>query len=608
MNGLEEIQKIIKNFVSESKQAKEQITEIESKRTQLAQERNEKKNANISKYEAEVSVLGKQISELGNQSQGLQNKLDMKFNEVKKLVYLTIDNLIAEEIRKVRKIDEERQELEDKILLQKEREAKYEMQKQEFYERFGRMPELSENAKKEDEVQDRQCLTYKARIEEVKELIKNEEVSLAEIAKIKRDFKNGNWSNILESEEVEEEVAVLPLINEEIKIEETEPVQEIKLEEFEPIEKIKIEEVAPIEEIKVEKFEPIEEIQVEEFEPAEEIQVEEFEPLEEMHVEELEPTEEIHIEELEVEPFNIVEESGQKELVEEVPETLIERIETTDEQEQKQIDEIEELARAIVEEIVAEQTKKLNIDKVEEQQEERVPVQKIEEQQEESVPVQIIEEQQESEPVSKVEEQEIITFEEKEEKQVKVSAVEENITLSNIIAKIEDGEVVYKAQISNGEEIKVYPANLAIGNALLNDEEFREEIKEVLINYAVAEYKLLDKKVIKKIDPTVCEVLNRFAQKYNYDVRNLIYNYAMSFSKKEEAETDTIPIIYNFSYIGGTNLSKKEKVTISKICKNAVKNARIDVIGSVTGLGKIKYMLKRIFAANNANALPEGKY
>ena len=153
MNELKEMQKIIKNFVDESKQVKAQIADIERKRTQLAKERNEKKNANASSCGTEICVLGKQISELGNKSQELQNKLDFKFNEMKTLVNLAIDNLITEGIRKVRKIDEERQELEDKILLQKERDTKYEMQKQEFYERFGRIPEISEKAKKEDEIQ-----------------------------------------------------------------------------------------------------------------------------------------------------------------------------------------------------------------------------------------------------------------------------------------------------------------------------------------------------------------------------------------------------------------------------------------------------------------------
>ena len=206
-------------------------------------------------------------------------------------------------------------------------------------------------------------------------------------------------------------------------------------------------------------------------------------------------------------------------------------------------------------------------------------------------------------------EQEIITFEEKEkEEKVNTPVFEEKVTLSNIIAKIEDGEIVYKVQVSNGEEFKVYPT-LETRNILLNDKECREEIKEILINYAVAEYRLLDNKVINKIDPTVCEVLERFANKYNYDARYLIYNYAMSFSKNGENEIDiAIPITYNFSYLKGTNLSKKEKKVISKICKNALKNEKVDIIGSVKGFSRIKYVLKRLFAANNTNALPEGKY
>ena len=548
MNGLEEIQKIIKNFVNESKQVKKQISEIESKRTQLAQERNEKKNANTSDCGAEISVLGKQISELGNQSQELQNKLDLKFNEMKRLVNLTIDNLITEGIRKVRKIDEERQELENKILLQEERDTKYEMQKQEFYERFGRMPELSEKAKKEDEIQDKQCLTYQAGIKELENLIVGMEVELAELATVKRNFKNRNWSDIIGSENLEEEAIVLPLMEEEIQIEELEPIEYVKVEDFEPIEEIEIEE------LNVEPFD-IEEI------------------------EEQETTKNS-------ESIEIVEEFEEQEPIVNVEQ--VEKIEPVIEQ--KQVDEVEELAKAIVEEIIAEQTKDLNIDKVEDQQEEKQEIKQAEEK-------------------TDTVEQEIITFEEKEkEEKVNTPVFEEKVTLSNIIAKIEDGEIVYKVQVSNGEEFKVYPT-LETRNILLNDKECREEIKEILINYAVAEYRLLDNKVINKIDPTVCEVLERFANKYNYDARYLIYNYAMSFSKNGENEIDiAIPITYNFSYLKGTNLSKKEKKVISKICKNALKNEKVDIIGSVKGFSRIKYVLKRLFAANNTNALPEGKY
>ena len=119
MSGLEGIQKIIENFVYESNQTKGQIAEIEKERTDLAQERNEKKNISKNNYENEIGMLGKQISELGIKSQELQNKLDSKFNETKKIVNLTIDNLITEGIRRVRKIDEEQHELEEKISLQK---------------------------------------------------------------------------------------------------------------------------------------------------------------------------------------------------------------------------------------------------------------------------------------------------------------------------------------------------------------------------------------------------------------------------------------------------------------------------------------------------------
>ena len=548
MNGLEEIQKIIKNFVNESKQAKKQISEIESKRIQLAQERNEKKNATTGNYGAEISELGKQISELGNQSQELQNKLDLKFNEIKRLVNLTIDNLITERIRKVRKIDEERQEIERKILLQKERDTKYEIQKQEFYNRFGRLPELSEKAKKEDAIQDKQCSIYQTKIGELEDLIVDIEVELSELVTMKRNLKNRNWSNIIGSDNLEEEID---------NVENVEIIENIEQTTEETEEEAII---LPLME--------------------EGIQIEELEPIEYVKVEEFEPIEEIEIEELNVQPFEITEENEKQELIENGKQA--EKIETVTEQ--KRVDEIEELAKAIVEEIIAEQTKDLDIDKIEEQQE----VKQLEDQ-------------------TKLVEQEIITFEEKEEK-VNTPVSEEKVTLLNIIAKIEDGEVVYKAQVSNGEEFKVYPT-LEARNILLNDKECREEIKETLINYAVAEYRLLDNKAIKKIDPAVCEVLDRFAKKYSYDTRYLIYNYAMSFSKNGENEIDiAIPITYNFSYLSATNLSKKEKKVVSKICKNALKNERVDIIGSVTGFTRIKYIFKRLFTTNNVNTLPEGKY
>ena len=91
-------------------------------------------------------MLGKQIAELGNQSQELQNKLDAKYIDVKKVVNLMVDNLIAEGIRKARKLDEHIEELQEKVTIQKERKTKYEIKKQEFYERFDLKQEIYKNA------------------------------------------------------------------------------------------------------------------------------------------------------------------------------------------------------------------------------------------------------------------------------------------------------------------------------------------------------------------------------------------------------------------------------------------------------------------------------
>ena len=519
MNGLEEIQKIINNFIDESKQAKQKISQIENERNILAQNRNQKKSANINEYEAEINMLGKQISELGNQSQELQNKLDAKYIDVKKVVNLMVDNLIAEGIRKARKLDEHIEELQEKVAIQKERTAKYEIQKQEFYERFGRVPEVSQEAKQEDEIQDRQCEIYNNKIQQLTEEIENQEAQLTELVNLKNNFRNKEWKqevkqNIEEIEEIEEETAVLPFIEE-----------------------INVEEMEPIEEIQVEKFEPIEEVNVPEFEPIEEIKIPEFEQ----------------------------EEISKPELIQEKQEA-----------EQPKIDEIEELAKAIVEQIVEEQT----------QNNEQEPL--------------LINNEEEQE-------QEIITLK-NEEKQDYAFDYNENAEILDIIAKIEDGEIVYKAQISNGDEIKVYPAKLATGNILLKLKEKRNEIKEELINYSIEEYKLLDKKAIKKIDPVVCEILKQFAQKYNYDEKGFVYSYAMSFSRNVLIDTISAPITYNFSYLNMSKLSKTEKNAIANICKNAMKNQNIDIVGDVFAFTGIKYIFKKLFALNSTDALPEGKY
>ena len=508
MRGFEEIQKIVKNFVEESKQAKQQIIDIENERNNLAQERNEKKEANIQENLAKINELGKQISKLGNQSQELQNKLDKRFFEVKKLVNLMIDNKITEEMRKIRKINEVKEEYMEKIALKEERNAKYEIQKQEFLERFGRMPELSENAKKEDAIQDKQCEKYREKAEERQEQIEKCQESLIEFVEFKNAVANKDWAKIIcDKKENEEEIVELPLV-EEIEIEEIEPIQEVEVEEFQPIE-------------------------------------------------------EISIEELEIEPFEeIKEENSAKE------DSIISK-NIVEESEKNEIDQIEELAKAIVEQIVAEQTEqtKKNI----------------------------------------TEEQEIIAFEEKNTEKYD-NLLNEPVLLSNIMVKIENNELIYKAQANNGEEISIKPTKQVTGNALLNTKEEIEKIKEILINYAVVEYKSLDKSVIKKIDPLVCKLLNKFAEEYDCDAEMLIYNYAMSFAKNEMLRTDFASITYNIAYIDETNLSKIEKREISKICRKALKNENIDIIGKTSVFSGIKYIFRRLFAINSENRLPEGKY
>ncbi len=503
MNELEEIKKIIKNFVCESTQLKMQISKIENKRIELAQERNEKKKINTSNSSIEINVLGEEISKLGNESQELQNKLSFKFNKIKNLVNLTIDNIITDEIRRLHKIDEEKNQLKEKIQDQKEKDSRYEFQKKEFYERFGRMPEISESSRNKEIIRNKKISSYNTRINEIEKNIIETEGNLAELATIKRNFKNENWDNIFENKkienEVEEESVVLPLMEEEFQIEKIEPIEYVSVEKLEPIEKIEIGEV--------------------EIEEPEYVESEETSSL----TSEMEPIYE---------------------------------------------DEIEKLARAIVEEIVEEQTKDSNI----------------------SSNLNEINSSRDNQVIENV--------------QTDIK----NVDILDVIAKIEDGEIVYKANISNGEEIKVYPT-LEATNIILNDMEYREAINGFLMDYAIDEHKIFDNSVIKKIDPTICEIIERFSQKYDLDEGDLMYNYAMSFSQKNYIEIEnTIPITYNLSYLKYTNLSKRERIIIKKICKNSLNNKSVDIIGAITGFGKIRYMLKRLFNINSVKALTDGKY
>lgn len=525
MNELEEVKEIIKDFIFERKQVKEQISEIEEKRNQLAEKRNEMKKAYANNCMAEISVLGKQIAKLGIQSQELQNKLDFKFYETKKQINLMTNNLIAERIRKIRIIEIEREELESKILLQKERSTKYELQKQEFLERFGRIPELSENAINENKHQEEESLINKKRIQEITD--KKEEIieGIAEITKVRQAFKNKNYisfatENSSGIEENEEDAVMLPLT-----IEEVEEIPEQKIQ----VEEIVIEEFTPIEELNVE------ELEVEEFGPIEEIKIEEFTSIEELEIEEFGSIEEIEIEDIQVEEINPIKEFKVFGIVED-----------------------------------------------------------------------------EEQDINQIHEEEIIPFRgykvsEKSEENIIKKDIEERVSLSSIIAKIENGEIVYKAQTTDGEEINIYPTKTIIGNQILRNKEKKEELKEILIKYSIRERKILDQKVINKIDPTICEILVIFANRYNYDVQNLIYNYAMSFSRYENYNTDNLPIIvYNLSYLSSAYLSKKEKSIIKKICKDARKNYSVDIIGYNTKFNSFKYLFKRIFAIGNHNALPEG--
>ena len=143
MDRLEEIKEKLQNYIEEKRKTQQQITEIETQRAEVAQDRNFKKGLNrVFKSEdikAEIDELGKEISNLGNESQTLQKQIDSKLVEIKSQLSIELNNLIAEDIRKTRIIDEQIQEIMASNVEQKERTSKYQSQKQEFFVRLSKM-------------------------------------------------------------------------------------------------------------------------------------------------------------------------------------------------------------------------------------------------------------------------------------------------------------------------------------------------------------------------------------------------------------------------------------------------------------------------------------
>ena len=645
MNRLEEVQGIIKKFIYEKQQMKQEIAKIEEQRNLLAQERNRKINENKQKayteeVKASINALGNKIKELGNQSQEIQNELDKKYFGVKQYILSEINKDISTIMPEIKKIQEERIGLQHQIEEKEKRDERYIEQKQEFYNRFGRIPVLSENAKRENELQEEEYKKNKECFEKISVEIKEKEGKIAELVKVVNDFKKGNWKEYIENspekrvndntekDKVIEEYAkkiveevIDPIVEEivadkkeENKIGTVNNTEEdsivLPFVEGEFSKEVKQEDVkeADIKEIKVEEIKPLEEVNIEEIQAFEDIDLEEIKPLEEIALEEINTISEINIEDIETN--------------EEIETKGIETIEEIDEEEAEIIEDVKMENNAAFETNESEEIVNLQLDaaKVEEI-EQPITNEFYEENIEEKSLEEILDEQEE-----KIEQQEnaISNFDEKKleeetilyKDEIETEKTEENdiyyggkVVLTNINAKLENSEIVYIAQISNGDCIKIWPRKLQNGNMLLKDKENREELKEILINYAIAEYRIFDKRVIKKIDPSVCEILIKFAKKYNYDAQNLIYNYAMSFSKNDEIELENVPsITYNFSFLQETNFSKKEKEIISKICKNAKKNNKIYIVGYNTGIKRIKYILKRTFNGNNLNELPEGKY
>ena len=522
---LDMVKEEIKEFSKQSQIKKRQIVEIENKRTQLAEQRNfAKKNAVTESDWQNINELGREISNLGNQSQELQKQVDREILESKQQIISKIDNLIAEEIRKARLINEQIQELEENDKNEQEKKIKYEMQKQEFYERFGRIPEFSEETKEELEKLSQKCEENQKEIKTLETKVNEIENKISKMANIRQDFKNGNLQNIIVKEE---NIAT-----------DNEPkVEEVQIEAEPTIEQVVIEELPQFEEITIEELPQIEEIAIEEAPIVEDIKIEEAPVIENIEVEEAPKIDELNIEDLYVEEFKELEEEKENDPIED---DIIKQIEM------------------------------------------------------------ILQEQEENN------QKEIITLEDEQEDKFKEveKLINEPIRIESIIVKVEKRKLVYVAQIDNGDTLTFYPDK---EESFINDN--REKAKKMLIDYAIEQYEDFDKKVVNKLDPNICGVLQKFADKYNNDAGKLMYDYAISFSHEGDVNSVNVPdITYNVAEIKKAGLKGKQKKLINKICKNASKNDNITIIDKLKGISRLKYAIKKLFGINNVQLLPEGKH
>lgn len=266
---MEEIFENFKSFADERKNLQEQINQIERKRIELAEERNAKKAINkINNDEelcSEVNCLGRQISDLGNQSQWFQNQIDKKSIEIKKQAYLEIDSLIAEEMRKIRIINEQ---IEDNENCSNDLNI--------IYDGKNNIQKIQES------ISDFLWIKKMIRYGEIYQII-------VEVSKENQTIETKeNVSNIQENE------------LEEIKLE----VEPLTVEKFEP----QIEEVK-VEDLNVEKFEP---------------QLEKVE-LDNLNIEKFEVPEEPKIEDIIIEEFKDIQEDNQNNVQENVLNVQVEQ-------------------------------------------------------------------------------------------------------------------------------------------------------------------------------------------------------------------------------------------------------------------------------------------
>lgn len=160
-----------------------------------------------------------------------------------------------------------------------------------------------------------------------------------------------------------------------------------------------------------------------------------------------------------------------------------------------------------------------------------------------------------------------------------ITPTEETIKtmIDKINVRYENGQIVYEAELTDpyGMKFTEILTQEELKNTLKSEKGCRKYFFEKYIQ-GMAGKNVLPNKILKNIDPMICQLIGICADKYGIERPDkLLHDYGVGFSNDEEltAESSTnLPISYDISrqeIDKASDLSRKDRRIINRICKTA---------------------------------------